>query len=93
MYIGITQNFHSHRGTRSIGAFYCAQELVCLWFRSVILISSPLPCSSTDSVFPYLLHHSDDFHLRVFNYNTSERVAGFEAHPDYIRFALHLVTN
>jgi hypothetical protein len=27
----------------------------------------------------------DDFHLRVFNYNTSARVAAFEAHPDYIR--------
>ncbi|KAG0642182.1 coatomer WD associated region-domain-containing protein [Tuber brumale] len=28
---------------------------------------------------------SDDFHLRVFNYNTSEKIAAFEAHPDYIR--------
>ena len=28
---------------------------------------------------------SDDFKLRVYNYNTSERVATFEAHPDYIR--------
>lgn len=28
---------------------------------------------------------SDDFHLRVFNYNTGEKVASFEAHPDYIR--------
>lgn len=29
---------------------------------------------------------ADDFHLRVFNYNTSEKVTAFEAHPDYIRF-------
>jgi coatomer subunit beta' len=28
---------------------------------------------------------SDDFQLRVFNYNTHEKVASFEAHPDYIR--------
>lgn len=28
---------------------------------------------------------SDDFHVRVFNYNTGEKVKQFEAHPDYIR--------
>ncbi|KAG2413678.1 coatomer beta' subunit [Aspergillus terreus] len=28
---------------------------------------------------------SDDFQLRVYNYNTSEKIASFEAHPDYIR--------
>ncbi|KAF8244284.1 Coatomer, beta' subunit [Wilcoxina mikolae CBS 423.85] len=28
---------------------------------------------------------SDDFQLRVFNYNTSEKITAFEAHPDYIR--------
>ena len=28
---------------------------------------------------------SDDFQLRVFNYNTHEKVAAFEAHPDYTR--------
>lgn len=33
---------------------------------------------------------SDDFHVRVFNYNTSEKVTQFEAHPDYIRvLAVH----
>lgn len=33
---------------------------------------------------------SDDFHLRVYNYNTQERIASFEAHPDYIRcLAVH----
>lgn len=25
---------------------------------------------------------SDDFQLRVYNYNTSEKVTTFEAHPD-----------
>lgn len=33
----------------------------------------------------WLVVGSDDFHLRVFNYNTSEKIAAFEAHPDYIR--------
>ncbi len=28
---------------------------------------------------------SDDFQLRVYNYNTGEKVTSFEAHPDYIR--------
>lgn len=28
---------------------------------------------------------SDDMHLRVYNYNTMEKVADFEAHTDYIR--------
>lgn len=28
---------------------------------------------------------SDDFHIRVYNYNTGEKVTQFEAHPDYIR--------
>ncbi|KMK61937.1 COPI vesicle coat beta' subunit [Aspergillus fumigatus Z5] len=33
---------------------------------------------------------SDDFQLRVYNYNTSEKIASFEAHPDYIRsIAVH----
>ena len=33
---------------------------------------------------------SDDFQLRVFNYNTHEKVIAFEAHPDYIRcLAVH----
>lgn len=33
---------------------------------------------------------SDDFKLRVYNYNTGDKVAEFEAHPDYIRsIAVH----
>jgi WD40 repeat protein len=33
---------------------------------------------------------SDDFQMRVYNYNTSEKVTSFEAHPDYIRaIAVH----
>lgn len=33
---------------------------------------------------------SDDFQIRVYNYNTGEKIAQFEAHPDYIRsIAVH----
>lgn len=33
---------------------------------------------------------SDDMHVRVFNYNTLERVHQFEAHSDYLRsIAVH----
>lgn len=32
----------------------------------------------------------DDFQIRVYNYNTGEKVTQFEAHPDYIRYiAVH----
>ena len=33
----------------------------------------------------WVLAGSDDLHVRVFNYNTTERVKAFEAHQDYIR--------
>lgn len=37
-----------------------------------------------------LFRHQDDMHIRVFNYNTLERVHMFEAHSDYIRcIAVH----
>ncbi|KIM60065.1 hypothetical protein SCLCIDRAFT_26857 [Scleroderma citrinum Foug A] len=36
----------------------------------------------------------DDFQLRMFNYNTHDKVALFEAHPDYIRcLAVHLTAS
>ncbi|KAF0720490.1 Aste57867_283 [Aphanomyces stellatus] len=34
----------------------------------------------------WLVASSDDLHLRVFNYNTMDKVAAFDAHTDYIRF-------
>ena len=37
---------------------------------------------------------SDNFQLRVFNYNTHDKVASFEAHPNYIRcLAVHLTAS
>lgn len=38
----------------------------------------------------WIIVGSDDYQIRIFNYNTSEKVAQFEAHPDYIRaIAVH----
>lgn len=38
----------------------------------------------------WIITGSDDSQIRVFNYNTHEKVASFEGHPDYIRcLAVH----
>ncbi len=38
----------------------------------------------------WVVSGSDDMHVRVFNYNTLERIHQFEAHSDYIRcIAIH----
>lgn len=38
----------------------------------------------------WIIVGADDFQVRVYNYNTGEKVAQFEAHPDYIRsIAVH----
>jgi len=33
----------------------------------------------------WIICGSDDFHIRVFNYNTMEKVKEFQAHGDFIR--------
>jgi len=41
-------------------------------------------------VMPLYIDVQDDMHIRVYNYNTLERVHQFEAHSDYIRsIAVH----
>jgi coatomer subunit beta' len=38
----------------------------------------------------WIITGADDSQIRVFNYNTLEKVTQFEAHPDYIRcLAVH----
>ncbi|KAI8459649.1 coatomer WD associated region-domain-containing protein [Phakopsora pachyrhizi] len=50
----------------------------------------PVRCARFIARKNWFVCGSDDFHLRAFNYNTSERIAAFEAHPDYIRcLAVH----
>ena len=33
----------------------------------------------------WIITGSDDLFVRVFNYNTLEKIKGFEAHSDYLR--------
>lgn len=50
----------------------------------------PVRCVQFIARKSWFVAGSDDFHLRIFNYNTHEKVAAFEAHPDYIRcLAVH----
>jgi hypothetical protein len=37
----------------------------------------------------WIIVGSDDLHVRVFNYNTHEKVTSWEAHIDYIRYSRH----
>ena len=45
----------------------------------------PVRCCRFIARKSWFVAGSDDFQLRVFNYNTHEKVIVFEAHPDYIR--------
>ena len=50
----------------------------------------PIRCVHFIACKNWFVARSDDFQLRVFNYNTHDKVASFEAHPDYIRcLAIH----
>ena len=34
----------------------------------------------------WIVTGSDDMHMRIYNYNTMEKVKEWEAHTDYIRY-------
>jgi coatomer subunit beta' len=36
----------------------------------------------------WIIAGADDLNIRVYNYNTMEKVKAFEAHTDYIRYIL-----
>jgi len=56
--------------------------LECILLLSFVVYSANIPFVS--------LPVQDDMQIRVFNYNTLERVHMFEAHSDYIRcIAVH----
>lgn len=46
--------------------------------------NAPVRCVKFISRKNWFVAGSDDFQLRVFNYNTHDNVASVEAHPDYI---------
>lgn len=58
--------------------------------RSIPLCDAPVRAGRFIARKSWVVVGSDDFKLRVYNYNTGEKVTEFEAHPDYIRsIAVH----
>ena len=54
----------------------------------------PVLCVRFIACKNWFIAGSDNFQLRVFNYNTHDKVASFEAHPNYIRcLAVHLTAS
>jgi coatomer subunit beta' len=50
----------------------------------------PVRCGGFIARKSWIIAGCDDMHLRVYNYNTLDKVAAFEAHQDYIRsIAVH----
>lgn len=58
--------------------------------RSISVCEVPVRAGRFIGRKNWIVVGSDDFKIRVFNYNTGEKIADFEAHPDYIRsLAVH----
>lgn len=58
--------------------------------RTIEVCDHPVRCARFIGRKSWIITGSDDLTVRVFNYNTSERVAAFDGHSDYIRcFAVH----
>eukprot|EP00591_Stephanopyxis_turris_P006839 CAMPEP_0195518382 /NCGR_PEP_ID=MMETSP0794_2-20130614/12763_1 /TAXON_ID=515487 /ORGANISM="Stephanopyxis turris, Strain CCMP 815" /LENGTH=947 /DNA_ID=CAMNT_0040647331 /DNA_START=62 /DNA_END=2905 /DNA_ORIENTATION=+ len=53
--------------------------------KSFELSELPVRCAKFLARKQWFLAASDDMHLRVYNYNTMEKMGDFEAHSDYIR--------
>ena len=54
--------------------------------KSFELSDLPARCAKFIARKQWFIAASDDMHIRVFNYNTMEKIKDFEAHADYIRF-------
>ena len=46
----------------------------------------PVRCAKFITRKQWFVASSDDMRLRVYNYNTMEKIKDFEAHSDYIRY-------
>lgn len=60
----------------------CLQTLV----KSFEMCEVPVRCAKFIVRKQWIIAGTDDMHLRVYNYNTSEKVKAWEAHTDYIRY-------
>ena len=54
--------------------------------KSFELCEVPVRCARFISRKQWFIAGTDDMHLRVYNYNTMEKVKEWEAHTDYIRY-------
>ena len=48
-------------------------------------VNTPVRCAKFIARQQWFVCGCDDYHIRVYNYNTGEKVQSFEAHTDYIR--------
>ena len=74
----------------------CPTCAICVHDRFIIILYSRLRSSPTFTLQKlsfrkhWVITGSDDMQVRIFNYNTLERIHSFEAHSDYIRsIAVH----
>ena len=73
-------------GSVSICTAVCQKKTLGRWGKTVF-IYLPKIVKFYDSLYN---SSQDDMHVRVYNYNTLERVHQFEAHSDYLRaIAVH----
>jgi coatomer subunit beta' len=54
--------------------------------KSFEMGSNPVRCAKFIVRKSWIIAGTDDMHLRVYNYNTMDKVKEWEAHTDYIRF-------
>lgn len=54
--------------------------------KSFELCEVPVRCAKFITRKQWFIAGTDDMYLRVYNYNTMEKVKEWEAHTDYIRF-------
>ena len=59
------------------------------WSRAIVEV--PVRCVKFIARKNWFVAGSDDFRLRMFNYNTHEKVAAFEVHPDYIQCLTYIL--
>lgn len=58
--------------------------------KSIDITNVPVRAGKFIARKNWIVVGSDDFQIRVYNYNTGEKITQFEAHPDYIRsIAVH----
>jgi coatomer subunit beta' len=54
--------------------------------KSFEMCEVPVRCAKFIVRKQWIVAGTDDMHLRVYNYNTMEKVKAWEAHTDYIRY-------